>query len=202
MLASCDKIDAPSLPEFFRGKVKEVVQRQHLQIPDGAEFYLVNLLHQCSKTQDLYGPPPEGFREEPLAFLYCRAANESETSTRVQLFKRLGDFSLFFAGFFADSFRRQLIDVDYYVQMGEGAYGHLSQLLAKHAAFGEIFEELARRFMTYVDILSEVSEKSLKTNRDLLRLYEIWLKTGSNRAGHLLTEEGILPIGGTSLKSQ
>ena len=41
--------------------------------------------------------------------------------------RNLGDFSLFMSGFFPDSFRRRVVDVDYYVSMGEYAYGSLSR---------------------------------------------------------------------------
>jgi hypothetical protein len=45
-----------------------------------------------------------------------------------------------------------------------------------------------------VDILSEVSERSAcSSSRDLLRLYERWLKTGSVRTGQLLAERDVVP---------
>lgn len=196
------KIEAPSLPEYFRDLVREAMGHQRLEAPQGVEFYLVNLLKESAKTDDLYGVPPEGFREEPLAFLFSRAA-QADGRERIQILKRLGDFSLYIAGFFPASFTRQLVDVGYYVQMGESAYGSLSQLLARHAAFSEIFTDLARRFVAYVDILSEVSEKTAAKNAtDLLRIYETWLKTGSERAKKLLSEKGIFPYQETTLKIQ
>ncbi|MND03270.1 hypothetical protein D3C83_230140 [compost metagenome] len=46
-----------------------------------------------------------------------------------------------------------------------------------------------------MDILSEVSEKaSVRKDTDLLRLYELWVKTGSRRAAELLASEGIQPV--------
>ena len=39
----------------------------------------------------------------------------------------LGDFSLFTSGFFSDSLSRRAVDVDYYVSMGEFAYGSLGR---------------------------------------------------------------------------
>jgi hypothetical protein len=202
MSESEDKINTPSLPEFFREQVREALDHQKIRVPEGVEFYLVNLLKDCTKTEDLYGTPPEGFREEPLAFLFSRAL-KADAALRIKLLRRLGDFSLYISGFFPSSLTRQLVDVSYYIQMGESAYGSLSKLLNRHAAFSEIFEELARRFVAYVDVLTEVSEKStFRKDADLLRLYELWLKTGSERAKKLLSQQGILPVLGTSLKIQ
>jgi hypothetical protein len=63
-----------------------------------------------------------------------------------------------------------------------------------------VFAELADKFVAFVDVLSEVSERSsCGSNADLLRLYERWLKTGSARSGQLLVERGVVP--NASLKS-
>ena len=96
------------------------------------------------------------------------------------------------SGFFADSLRRKLVDVDYYVTIGEYAYAALS----RHEAdtLSPVFAELATKFPAFVDVLSEVSERTACTsNADLLRLYEKWLKTGSRRSGELLIERGVVP---------
>ena len=46
-----------------------------------------------------------------------------------------------------------------------------------------------------VDTLNEVSEMSYRhTDADVLRLYEIWLKTGSRRAHRLLQGLGVQPV--------
>ena len=60
--------------------------------------------------------------------------------------------------------------------------------------FSPVFAELADKFVGFVDVLSEVSERaSCSSNADLLRLYERWLKTGSRRSGQLLVERGVVP---------
>lgn len=186
------------LPEYFRPLIREALNhrqaRHRIQAPEAVEYYLVNLLQGCLSTEAVYRPAPEGFKEEPLAFIFLKAA-QSHAEIRIRLLRRLGDFALFISGFFPASLTRQLVDVDYYIQMGETAYGSLSQILARQAALREIFTELANRFIVYVDILAEVSEKSrMQNHTDLLRLYEHWLKTGSERTAKLLSEAGILPV--------
>ncbi len=98
------------------------------------------------------------------------------------------------SGFFPDSFHRKAVDVDYYVSMGEYAYGSLSR--RDTDAFGEVFSELARKFVAYMDVLSDVSEHSgIRSSMDVLRLYEKWLRTGSARDGQRLIDRGIVPNG-------
>ena len=96
------------------------------------------------------------------------------------------------SGFFADSFQRKLVDVDYYVSIGGTAYTALSRF--ETDTFSSVFAELADNFVGFVDVLSEVSERaSCSSNADLLRLYGRWLKTGSRRSGQLLLERGVVP---------
>jgi hypothetical protein len=61
-------------------------------------------------------------------------------------------------------------------------------------ALASVFAELAVKFQRLVDALNDVSEMSWRSSdRDVLRLYEVWLKTGSPRAHGLLRELGVSP---------
>jgi hypothetical protein len=76
--------------------------------------------------------------------------------------------------------------------MGEYAYGSLSR--RDEDAFCDVFAELARKFVGFTDVLSDVSERTaLASNADVLRLYEKWLRTGSPRDGQRLVDKGIVP---------
>ena len=107
-------------------------------------------------------------------------------------------------GFFPDSFRRKVVDVDYYKAMGEYAYGSLSR--SEHDTVAEVFRELAVKFVGFMDVLALVSERThsgLPVGGDTLRLYEKWLRTGSVRDGQRLVERGVVPnqsIGSTFLQ--
>src|SRR5688572_30343272 len=174
--------------EYFKELVESALARQHLQAGDLTEYYLVNLLCQYIRLDARIGVSDHA---EPLAFRLARALESGGLEQRTRL-RSLGDFSLFMSGFFADSFRGRSIDVDYYKAMGEYAYGSLSR--ADDDAFAEVFAELARRFVGYMDVLSDISERTaLTSSADVLRLYEKWLRTGSARDGRRLIERGVLP---------
>jgi hypothetical protein len=173
--------------EYFREQLEASLARQHLQIGDLTEYYLVNLL--CQYVRLDRGDAEHG---EPLAVRLARALQSGGSEQRARL-RSLGDFSLFMSGFFSDSFTRRTVDVDYYVAMGEYAYGSLSRA---EDAFRGVFAELARKFVGFSDVLADISERTaLASNHDLLRLYEKWLRTGSERDGHKLIARGIVPNG-------
>jgi len=172
--------------EYFKELVESAVARQRLQVAELTSFYLVNLL--CGYVRP---DRASDLDDEPLALRLAHALGSGGLEQRARL-RTLGDVSLFVSGFFSDSLARRTVDVDYYVSMGEYAYGSLSR--SEEAAFAAVFAELANKFCSFVDVLSEVSEQSgLTSNTDLLRLYERWLRTRSRRNGQLLAERGIVP---------
>jgi hypothetical protein len=172
--------------EYFKELVESSLARQHVQAGDLTEYYLVNLLCQYIRLD----PVSDAEHDEPLAVRLARAMQTGGTEQRARL-RSLGDFSLFTAGFFSDSFKRRSVDVDYYVSMGEYAYGSLSRA---EDAFREVFAELSRKFVGFSDVLADISERTaLSSNNDVLRMYEKWLRTGSERDGQRLIARGIVP---------
>ena len=172
--------------EYFKELIESSLARQHVQAGDLTEYYLVNLLSQYIRMD----PTAQAEYGEPLAVRLARALQSAGIEQRNRL-RSLGDFSLFTAGFFSDRFKRRQVDVDYYVSMGEYAYGSLSRA---EDAFRSVYAELARKFVGFSDVLADVSERTaLGSNNDLLRIYEKWLRTGSQRDGQRLVDRGIVP---------
>ena len=179
--------------EYFKDLIEAALSRQHLHATAHTEYYLVHLLCRFVRPASRIAFADD--TSEPLALRLQRALESGGVEQRERL-RNLGDFSLFTSGFFSDSLIRKLVDIDYYVSMGEYAYGSLSR--RDEEAFGEVFAELSRKFLGFVDVLSDVSEHTtLASNADLLRIYERWTRTGSRQAGHRLLERGILPPAGS-----
>jgi hypothetical protein len=187
-------LPAANLREFFRDMLATARQHQRLEVQEDTEFYLVNLLAECLSTEHLFGNAEPGSREpEPLAFILKRA-QEAHGLERVRELKKLGDTSLYVSGFFADSLEGKLVDVDYYVSMGGRAYGVLSDIF-NGGGTGALYSELAQKFVKLVDLIAEVSERAaLGTNKGLVKVYERFLRTGSDRMARLLCEQGVLPM--------
>jgi hypothetical protein len=187
-----------SLREFFRDAFHEATEHQQLAIDEQSEQYVVNLLTMFSRADALYEKTPEGLRIRPLAHMLAEALEAPSAAARQRALQRLGDVSLFIAGFFARSFARKLIDIDYHIAMGGNAYSSLADSMQRSASgrgIAAIYAELAGKFQGLVDALNEVSEMSyVHSDADILRLYEIWMKTGSARAHGLLSRLGVQPV--------
>jgi hypothetical protein len=127
-----------------------------------------------------------------LAELFLKAQNESSSTLRIDLLKKLGDTSLYISGFFGDSLNRKLVDIDYYADMGGVAYGSLSKEIADQS-LAEVYDCFSTRFIEFVDVLTYMSQKTqVQTDQDLLRLYDRYLATGSKLAEEQLLEKGVL----------
>jgi hypothetical protein len=183
--------------ELFRELVTGVVSHRKLQIQPETEFYVVCLLERFLERGELYTESPDGSSQlEPLALLLLRALEESR-QRRWQGLQKVGDTSLFVAGFFGDSLARALVGSSYYVAMGERAYGALASSRVPGGR-AEVFGEMSERFEDFVDVLAEIAEmQELRSNRGLLRLYERFLHTGSRRVADQLRARGVALFGGS-----
>jgi hypothetical protein len=176
--------------EYFKDLIESALARQHLRANQLTSYYLVDLLCRFVRPDQRFPFLDDG--DEPLALRLARALETGGLEKRARL-RNLGDFSLFMSGFFSDSLQRRAVDIDYYVSMGEYAYSSLGR--RDEDALGEVFLELARKFVPFTDVLAEVSERTGhgRKTTDVLRLYEKWLRTGSRRDGQRLAERGIAP---------
>jgi hypothetical protein len=192
-----------NLREFFRDTLHDALQRQQVAVEDHTEHYVVNLLTLFARSEALYEQTPEGLRLKPLVTMLCESLEAPpDTPGRHRALQRLGDVSLFIAGFFARGFARKLVDIDYHIAMGGSAYRTLSHCTShgRGRVLAGVFAELSQKFQPLVDALNEVS--GVHSDRDILRLYEIWLKTGSARCYGQLMRLGVDPTnaGGTAFK--
>jgi len=183
--------------EYFRDVFRASATKQKLKVQESTEHYLVTLLAQFSRSEKLYSIAPTGAYRAPLMTeLLSEACEANSAAVHDEKLQRLGDVALFTAGFFAGSFARKLFDVDYYVGMGQAAYGSLADGACTRT-FKErraTFAEIAQKFLPITDALSEIAEGGQTKETDVLRTYEVWMKTGSARAQEKLLQAGVNPV--------
>jgi hypothetical protein len=183
-----------NVTEFFHDAVLTAMRSKQVTAAEPTEFYLVNLLAEFTKVSHV--------DEEPLAFKMAQIANAAP-DVRARGLKDVGDTSLYVSGFFGDSLTRRLVDVDYYIAMGGAAYGQLASLIGLSRGpatgfFRAAYEELAAKFAAFVAVLAEVRRSTAVGHgmggTDLLRMYEEWVKTGSEWLERRLRASGILGL--------
>src|SRR5512138_2351485 len=142
-----------SAVEYFKELVDGALSHQGLATQELTAYYVVQLL-----ASFLQRSVPTGQDDQtPLAVRLARALESAGLQQRATL-KEIGDVSLFVSGFFSDSLNRKLVDVDYYISIGGRAYNALSRV--ETDSFSAVFAELGEKFVGFVDVLTEISERT------------------------------------------
>ncbi len=186
-----------SLQYYFHSCLNDSLRKHKVDAKDHTVIYLTNLLINFTRSENFISANEGRSPNKPLALHYSDALNSLTDHERNLALRRLGDIALFICGLFSNSLKRKVIDVDYYAAMGGTAYSQLSEsqyINSSGSIFNEVFYELSRKFIDFADVLSEINENQEKSNNNLLRAYELWLKTGSQKAKNLLIASGIQPI--------
>ena len=183
-------IVSEGLKEVLREKLKDALVRRAVAAEDMTEFYLVNLLSQYHESQESFCPEGEDILSKPLALRFIEDT-DGDMVTRRKGLRRLGDTALLIAGFYAERVRRGIVDISYYVGMGEAAYARLSSL-QDEPVFASLYRELASKFSEFAEALSNLAPwNTASSDRDLVKIYERWIETGDENLKDLLEECGI-----------
>jgi len=190
-----------SLQYYFHESLHSSLRKHNVQATDHTVIYLANLLINFTRSENFFDATEGRSPYKPLALHYSDALNSNTDHERNAALRRLGDIALFICGLFSDSLNTKAVDVDYYAAMGGTAYNHLCEsqnAIHSCSVFKEVFYELSSKFIDFADVLSDLNENQGQRNKNLLKIYEFWLKTGSKKAQKLLLDSGIQPIGSTT----
>jgi len=178
---------------FFFEMVRSAIDHQQVRLQPETEFYVVKLLKRFIFSDALYSRDHSGgLQEQPIAFLYKEALEANASPEQKALFQNVGDITMFRAGFFRERLDRANLDMSYFIGIGGAAYQNAARR-SEERHFKDLFSELSEQFGKCVDILSEVSVATtpVRTEQDQLRVYEMWDRTGSERAARTLNRLGI-----------
>lgn len=180
---------------YFSEMLNQACIDRNVEAKPSVQNYIVNMLNSFLRTESLYSVSEKTGKSEnlSLAELYLTAVNSTENK-RINLLKRLADTSLYVSGFFGDSFKRKIIDLDYYVEMGETAYSTLSEE-TEYDLSAKVYKDIATQFTSFVDVLTLISQKcAIQGTDDILRLYDKYHLLDSELAKDQLVEQGVLNL--------
>jgi hypothetical protein len=188
-------IDRANARTVFAELVAGALSETRVRPSPMAVAYLIELL-DSRLTEESPGGEVAEDEASSLAEDLLTACLQHGT-VRLRRLRNLGDRALFVAGFFGDSLTRSVVDLDYYGDVGRAAYANLAESLrceVREPAWTGLYAELASRFDQFVDVLAAVGDRSGRPpNEDLLRIYERYLRTGSERDRGRLLRLGQVP---------
>jgi len=190
--------------QHFSEALKEALTHRKVKSFPQLETYLVHMLKHYLDSKNLFSPVVvriENSEQKPetLAEMYL-VAMSADSPKNKEIMNILADRSLYLAGFFGDSLQKKIVDIDYYSDIGSVAYSNLATW-TKDDHLSQVYKTFSKRFLDFVDVLSYISDKSqVQSDHNVLRLYEKYIKTGSEVAREKLSQMGIVTIPKEQLK--
>lgn len=183
-----------SSQEFFSELVTEACEQRNFETFPQATSYLVDVLVFYMNTTNLFDETePNGKRSRGTLAEMMLKAGSAQRNERIELLKKLGDTALYISGFFGESLQRKLVNLDYYKEMGETAYGSLASCVNEDTV-ARVYREYSRRFIHFVDILTYISSKAIRPmSGNLLQLFENYA-SGSELARDQLLDQGVIAV--------
>jgi hypothetical protein len=183
-----------SLRDFFRQAIASALELQAMQVDNATSTYLVELL--CSFASA--GP----LLDQPLVSALASAEQEPDPGRSIQRLKRVGDQSLYVAGYFGDSLRSRELDQGYYTQLGSTAYRRLCRYLRRAESGTQlvvVFSELGDGFDRFVEVLTLVrhhgeADSADAPDDDLGQLYARWRQTRDPGLARRLRRAGMVVL--------
>jgi hypothetical protein len=192
-------VTSASVHDFFAESVDDALRDRSVEVSSAARAYLIGILEDQAQPARRV----DHALSRPLALLLAEAVATSRPAERFDRLRCLGDAVLYAAGFFRGHFGARGVDEGYVVRMGREAYGRARSVLVTGGAGAgaqdaDVFGELAGSFDAFVRVFEDVADNTqamgATNSAGVLRLYERWLKTGSDKLATALGAQGIAPM--------
>ncbi|MCC4599037.1 hypothetical protein [Xanthomonas melonis] len=128
--------------ELWQALVREAGQRTARPLDESREHYLVFVLLRFQRDAHLLS------RTQALAWLH---AQEQVGSVRADLLRDVGDGCLLIAGLFPGVAQRRRLSVEYFIDLGRGAYSEVADTRCSDAG---LFAQLADGYRELVQTLA------------------------------------------------
>ncbi len=188
-----------NLDAFFEELLEEALRERQATATEAASCYLVALLRDYARPRREAAQPLSG----SLTLLLAEALS-SAGSERFERLKTLGDGVLYVRGFFPDHLETRGVALEYVDSVGARAYDGAATMLRRIGSgpsASQVFEELAENFDSFGRVLHTIADRfhanaALGSEAGVLKVYERWLKTGSNQLAAVLGMQGLVPVRG------
>lgn len=174
----------PTSTAHWHDLVCEAEHHSQQQLGEEVQSYLVFLLQRFLSKPEI--------ASHVLALDYLKSLR-SAGKRQIEKLRDVGDICLLHAGFFPQRARRRRVSINYYVDLGTGAYYQLHHYTTHHQ--GQLFERLYESFVPAMDVLQAI--RSMDNSQPLLdpmMAHELWEHTNSRQSHKTLTQNGYTTV--------
>ncbi|MCF6337664.1 MAG: hypothetical protein L3J84_06890 [Gammaproteobacteria bacterium] len=168
----------PTSTAHWHKLVCEAEQQAQRSLNEELQSYLVFLLQRFLNRPEMTG--------RILALDYLKSFRIAG-QRQIGKLRDVGDICLLHAGFFPQRARRRRVSVNYYVDLGIGAYYQLHHNTAHQQ--GQLYEHLYEGFVPAMDVLQTIRNMGdSQPLLDPLTAHELWQHTDSTQARRRLRD--------------
>lgn len=170
----------PTEMSQWHALVNEAQVARALQLNEDVESYLVFLLMRyCSQPKLSSSLLAMDF------FDSCHAVGQ----VRQDLLRDVGDKSLLFSGLFPGLAQKRHVNISYFIEMGQGAYGMLSTCCEHSIA--QLFASLCEGFISLMAVLHAMRDRSMSGELQLFSAedYAAWKNSDSDKVLQTLQKQ-------------
>ena len=139
----------------WQALVHEATQVAHVALGEDMESYLVFVLMRYTETPHILN--------QRVAPDFLASSTHAHTARRA-LLRSVGDKCLLFAGLFPGLAKKRNVEPDYYINMGQSAYGTLADLHRRKQRI--LYANLSQHFVALTDVLLSARQIHRVTESD------------------------------------
>lgn len=150
---------------YFREALSHALKESKIQVTQSAEVYLVHFLNEFSRAEKAFAGTDYG--EKINIFSMLERACQAEDHEALQIWRHMGDVSLYLLGYFGEADSARPASRSYYLGMGAKAYNQVSLLFRYQALDSSLlFKELSERFPDLVELVLAISRYQSSQKKD------------------------------------
>ncbi|MCX8083445.1 MAG: hypothetical protein N3C60_00785 [Calditerrivibrio sp.] len=175
--------------------VTENERKASLQLNEYAKLYLMTIMKNLIEKEDFFYK--NIINDDALGEAFMKAFAK-DLFGKIQTIKAVGDLCLIYSGLFPDKLNRKLVDIDYFIKLGQVSfltlyriYNHIDTLSDIKNLYLNVYKE----FLKITSVLMEIAKSfRLIDEENILKIYERWQKTKINALYNILKAKNIIPL--------
>lgn len=162
-----------SLRHYFYSELSDLNKKLHYLVPEQTVFYISNVMEHYGLSSNLFEKKEGRLKHKVLGMKLLQAAS-CNFEEQKRIYQDIGDTALIVCGYFSDSVNGQLVDKNYYINLGQTAYDRMNNLSPEVLDIPSFYRLMASYFKN-MTILINTFQKKFKSNKEsslLLKPFE------------------------------
>ncbi|MDA8792560.1 hypothetical protein N9N67_04905 [Bacteriovoracaceae bacterium] len=158
-------IEVGSLNGFFYERLEKLNQKSLTPVPNEVLFYSSNVLQKFSLSEEFFNYKDGKVTREILGVKFLETKDKTSTEKK-RIYQEIGDSALFLSGYFSKAVKNEIVDINYYRNVGKMAYENLNEIVPQCFDVPSFFDKMSTCFYNVSILFSVMAENFGEQNKD------------------------------------